>query len=337
MHKTLANGFLKFFTTLLFALFASQPVVAATLCDELGALEADPSAVSAPIAFQDINSEALISACTHEIAKQDDDLPRYLLQRGRGFLRAGKSKLAIADISASHDLGYPAGTFALATAYHLGDDIQKDFDEAHRLYEEAYGRGIRWAAKGLSMLHTYWSFSGHDEAAAMQWGARFGYDVPFNLTAKRPVIDKVLDHYQKECDGYIEKDIDFVDDGSLQKLTVYPEDFFDLKLTSDGLTGTVVYAGFRCSDMGHIWSGSGGSSYYVIIGDQIFEGWGGVPYSMTSGDIVHLILPKHGSACSYGDGITPIGAEACHGIANWSVIEQKFSSIGEQLVKWEGQ
>ena len=337
MNKTHSNGFFTFFTTLLFALFASQPMVAATLCDELGALEADISAVSAPVAFQDINSEALIAACSAEITKQDENLPRYLLQRGRGFLRAGKSKLAIADISASHDLGYPAGTFALATAYHLGDDIQKDFDEAHRLYEEAYGRGIRWAAKGLSMLHTYWSFSGHDEAAAMQWGARFGYDVPFNLTAKRPVIDKVLDHYQKECDGYIEKDIDFVDDGSLQKLTVYPEDFFDLKLTSDGLMGTVVYAGFRCSDMGHIWSGSGGSSYYVIIGDQIFEGWGGVPYSMTAGDIIHLILPKHGSACSYGDGLTPIGAEACHGIANWSVMEQKFSSIGEQLVKWEGQ
>ena len=330
------------FVKSIFAVFAlvacsCSAAFASTECDHLGALEADPSAVSPPIAFQDINSEALISACTAEIAKQDENLPRYLLQRGRGFLRAGKSKLAIADISASHDLGYPAGTFALATAYHLGDDIQKDFDEAHRLYEEAYGRGIRWAAKGLSMLYAFENISGRDQAVAMQWEARFGYDVPFNLTAKRPVIDKVLDHYQKECDGYIEKDIDFVDDGSLQKLTVYPEDFFDLKLTSDGLMGTVVYAGFRCSDMGHIWSGSGGSSYYVIIGDQIFEGWGGVPYSMTAGDIIHLILPKHGSACSYGDGLTPIGAEACHGIANWSVMEQKFSSIGEQLVKWEGQ
>ena len=57
MNKTHANGFLTFFTTLLFALFASQPVVAATLCDDLGSLEADPSAVSTPVAFQDINSE----------------------------------------------------------------------------------------------------------------------------------------------------------------------------------------------------------------------------------------------------------------------------------------
>ena len=336
MNKTHANGFLTVCTTLLFALFASEHTIAATLCDELGALEADPSAVTAPVAFQDIDSEALISACTHEIGKQDDDLPRYLLQRGRGYLRGGQSELAIADFAKSHELGYPAGTFALATAYHLGDDIEQDVDEARRLYEEAYSRGNRWAAKGLSMLYAYENISGRIQAAAMRWEARFGYDVPLNLTAKRPVIDNVLDHYQNECDGYIEKDIDFVDDGSLQKLTVYPEDFFDLKLTTDGLMGTVVYAGFRCSDMGHIWSGSGGSSYYVIIGDQIFEGWGGVPYSMTAGNTIHLILPKHGSACSYGDDKTPIGAEACHGIANWSVMEQKFSSIGEQLVKWEG-
>ena len=337
MDKTHINSFLKYYSIFLVALLVSLPVFAATLCDELGALEADISAVSAPVAFQDINSEALIAACTAEIAKQDDDLPRYLLQRGRGYLRAGLSELAIADIAKSHELGYPAGTFALATAYHLGDDIKQDFEKARGLYQVAYSGGVRWAAKGLSMLYANQNYSGFDEALSMQWEARFGYDLPSNLTAKRPEIDKVLDHYQQQCDGYIEKDIDFVDDGSLQKLTVYPEDFFDLKLTTEGLTGTVVYAGFRCSYMGHIWSGSGGSSYYIIVGDQVFEGWGGVPYSMNAGDTIHLILPKHGSACSYGDGLTPIGAEACHGIANWSVMEQKFSSIGEQLVRWEGQ
>jgi len=66
------------------AAILSKPSWATTVCDKLGALEADPSAVSAPVAFQDINSEALISSCTDEMAKQDDVLPRYLLQRGRG-------------------------------------------------------------------------------------------------------------------------------------------------------------------------------------------------------------------------------------------------------------
>ena len=111
----------------------------------MGALEADPSAVSAPVAFQDIDSEALISSCTDEMAKQDDDLPRYLLQRGRGYLRAGQSELAVADMNASHALGYPAGTFGLATAFFLGDDVQRDDLRAEQLFIEAYEGGVYWA------------------------------------------------------------------------------------------------------------------------------------------------------------------------------------------------
>ena len=324
----------------IFAVFAlvacsCSAAFASTECDHLGALEADPSAVSPPIAFQDINSEALIAACSAEIAKQDDDLPRYLLQRGRGYLRAGLSELAIADIAKSHELGYPAGTFALATAYHLGDDIQKDFDEANSLYEEAYGRGIRWAAKGLSMLHTYWSFSGHDEAAAMQWGARFGYDVPSNLTAKRQVIDKVLDHYQKECDARYLRDIDFDDYDKLIPLLVEAEDFYDIEISKNGLKATVVYADFRCSDAGLIWSGSAGSYFYIIVGDNIFEGWGFRPYSIQTGGTVHVIIPIIGEACKFSDGSEPARAETCNNIANWSDYSQMFASDGEQLLIWD--
>ena len=127
------------------AAILSKPSWATTVCDKLGALEADPSAVSAPVAFQDINSEALIAACSAEIANQDDDLPRYLLQRGRGYLRDGRSELAIADISNAHELGYPAGTFGLATAFFLGDDVQRDDLRAEQLFIEAYEGGVYWA------------------------------------------------------------------------------------------------------------------------------------------------------------------------------------------------
>ena len=85
MHTTHVDWFFRFCSIFLIASLVSLPVFAATLCDKLGALEADPSAVSAPVAFQDINSEALIAACSAEIANQDDDLPRYLLQRGGVF------------------------------------------------------------------------------------------------------------------------------------------------------------------------------------------------------------------------------------------------------------
>ena len=146
MDKTHINSFLKYYSIFVVASLVSLPVFAATLCDKLGALEADPSAVSAPVAFQDINSEALIAACSAEIANQDDDLPRYLLQRGRGYLRDGRSELAIADISNAHELGYPAGTFGLATAFFLGDEVQRNDLRAEQLFIQAYKGGVYWAA-----------------------------------------------------------------------------------------------------------------------------------------------------------------------------------------------
>ena len=84
MHTTHVDWFFRFCSIFLIASLASLPAMAKTVCDKLGALEADPSAVSAPVPFPDINSEALIAACSAEIAKHDDDLPRYLLQLGRG-------------------------------------------------------------------------------------------------------------------------------------------------------------------------------------------------------------------------------------------------------------
>ena len=336
MDKTHINSFLKYYSIFLVTSLVSLPVFAATLCDELGALEADISAVSAPVAFQDINSEALIAACTAEIAKQDDDLPRYLLQRGRGYLRAGLSELAIADIAKSNDLGYPAGTFALATAYHLGDDVKQDFEMARGFYEDAYNGGIRWAAKGLSMLYANQNFRGHDEATAMQWEARFGYVVPSNVTAKRPIIDRVLEHYQQECDASYLRDIDFQDHDKLIPLLVEAEDFYDIEISTNGLRATVVYAHFRCSDDGLIWSGSGGSNFYIIVGDDMFEGWGFRPYSIHAGGAVHVIIPRNGGACKFSDGSDPAGVETCNNIANWSEEKQMFASDGDQLLMWKG-
>ena len=146
MHTTHVDWFFRFCSIFLIASLVSLPVFAATLCDKPCALKADPSAVSAPVAFQDINSEALIAACTAEIAKQDKNLPRYLLQRGRGYLRDGRSELAIADISNAHELGYPAGTFGLATAFFLGDEVQRNDLRAEQLFIQAYKGGVYWAA-----------------------------------------------------------------------------------------------------------------------------------------------------------------------------------------------
>ena len=90
---------------LIFLLFWASTAFSDELCDVLGSLEADPYAVSEAIGFQEIKGDELVEACSAAIAKQDENLPRYLLQRGRGYLRVGQGASALADITKAHELG----------------------------------------------------------------------------------------------------------------------------------------------------------------------------------------------------------------------------------------
>ena len=103
-------------------------------CDILASLEADPSSVSSPVAFNDIQPGAVIYSCSRAIARNDEAKPRFLLQRARGYLKDGESDKALLDLEQSHNLGYPAATFGLATAYFLGDDVAQDLDKARQLF-----------------------------------------------------------------------------------------------------------------------------------------------------------------------------------------------------------
>ena len=58
----------------------AEPVVE---CDRLAALEADPTAVSEPVAFIDIQPERVVRACTDVLITGDNAKPWFLLQRGR--------------------------------------------------------------------------------------------------------------------------------------------------------------------------------------------------------------------------------------------------------------
>ena len=155
------------------AVIAAAPVHSATRCDHLGALQADPMAVSAPVSFSAIDANALISACTFALQTDGTDMARYLLQRARGYLRAGRGDQAMQDIRAAHDLDYPAATFALATAYFLGDDVSQDFEQARMLFENSYEQGVNWSAKGLSMLYENEFFEGYDPVKSADWLTKF--------------------------------------------------------------------------------------------------------------------------------------------------------------------
>ena len=122
-------------------------------CDRLATLEADPSTVSEPVAFIDIEPERVVEACTDALNAGNNAEPRFLLQRARGYLRGGQAGLALTDLNTAHKLGYPAATFGLATAYFLGDDVERDDERAESLFLDAYEEGVYWAARGLASLY----------------------------------------------------------------------------------------------------------------------------------------------------------------------------------------
>ena len=122
-------------------------------CDRLAALEADPKAVSEPVAFIDIQPERVVKACTDSLNAGSNAEPRFLLQRARGYLRSSQAELALSDLHAAHKLGCPAATFGLATAYFLGDDVKRDDAIAENLFLNAYEGGVYWAAYGLASLY----------------------------------------------------------------------------------------------------------------------------------------------------------------------------------------
>ena len=142
-------------------------------CDRLAALEADPSAVSEPVAFIDIQPEKVVNACTDALNAGNNAEPRFLLQRARGYLRGGQAGLALSDLNASHELGYPAATFGLATAYFLGDDVERDDARAESLFLQAYQGGVIWAARGLASLYGDPASELFDLDKSEMWGDRF--------------------------------------------------------------------------------------------------------------------------------------------------------------------
>ena len=142
-------------------------------CDLLGSLEADPFSTSEPVKFQDIQSTKLVETCTKAIEEQNDNVARYYLLRARGHLRGGSYEQAISDISLSHDMGYPAATFALATLYHFGDAMPQDLEKAASLYEAAYNNGVTWAARGLAILYEDFSFGNYNPELAKEWVKKF--------------------------------------------------------------------------------------------------------------------------------------------------------------------
>ena len=154
----------------------SSKAYAVEECDLHGSLEADPLSISEPVKFQDIQGAKLIEVCTIAINKQNENLPRYHLLRARGYLSSGSYEEAKSDITYSHEMGYAAATFALATLHHFGEGVPQDLLKAVILYQQAYNYGVTWAARGLSILYNDFSFTSYDPTLSKEWLRRFEND-----------------------------------------------------------------------------------------------------------------------------------------------------------------
>ena len=147
-------------------------------CDDQAALEADPLAQSAPVDFNDIQADTVISACTTALndplldtkIKQDATLKaRLYLQLGRGYLANGEMKKALAHFNQSADLGYPAGYFALGVFHLVGEDGDQNFEAAHPALIKAFDGGVIWSARALSMLHLHENTAFYDPQKAANY------------------------------------------------------------------------------------------------------------------------------------------------------------------------
>ncbi len=146
--------FLRSLVAILLSNYASISL-AATQCDQLAALEADPLAISISVEFADLDAKRIIAKCTEAISTSGNkvDEARFILQRARGYFRAGEADAGVNDLLAAYALGYPAASFGLATAHFLGEGIEKDVSKAEILFLDSYHRGVVWSARGLALLY----------------------------------------------------------------------------------------------------------------------------------------------------------------------------------------
>ena len=129
------------------------PGIQADPCDQLAALEADPMHSATPIAFENLQAQRVISACTESIDAAVEPQGRYLIQRGRGYLKADQFDLAWADWTAAQALSYPVADFVLASAYLIADNLEQDLKKARDHYLTAYQNGVGWSAQALAMIY----------------------------------------------------------------------------------------------------------------------------------------------------------------------------------------
>lgn len=152
-----------------------------------------------------------------------------------------------------------------------------------------------------------------------------------------PMLDFIVEQYQEQCDA-LQAQFRSVDDdldAPLQgELTLADDAIYEINLTPDGFTGTVLYDEFHCTNVGYGWCGSGGCGFHIIVDGVAFYRQGGFPpSSVTVGDRTIVLMPIHGGGCVTSDGTSGSGADPCYVTAIWDPIAKTFRSKSGEITR----
>jgi hypothetical protein len=150
-----------------------------------------------------------------------------------------------------------------------------------------------------------------------------------------PMVDFIIEQFQKECDAAQAnfRGIDDDPDAPLRGVLKLSEDaIYDIALTPDGVTGTVLYNEFHCTNAGHGWCGSGGCGFHIIVGGVAFFRQGGFrPSSLTTEDTTIVLISIDGGGCVTSDGSRGAAVDPCYVVATWDAAAQTFRSNDGEL------
>jgi hypothetical protein len=149
------------------------------------------------------------------------------------------------------------------------------------------------------------------------------------------LVAQIFEHYQTECNE-MQPDLPAIDedisDQGPPELRPLESTVYDIQLTPNGKTGTVVYPDFWCENAGHPFCGTGGCGFYIIVDDKVFERQGGHrPHSIASEKGVYVIIPIHGSGCEDSTGQNGAGANSCSVVAIWDDNAETFRSKAGEI------
>ena len=156
-------------------------------------------------------------------------------------------------------------------------------------------------------------------------------------------IERVLDYHRDECLALMEEERNIdadLDQIISDPLIVSDNSIYQIQISNEGTSATVIFADFSCEGYGTPWCGSGGCRSMIIVEEQVYGPLlGGRPTSVSvpaayGEDQIVTLISLGGSRCQDADGNSGINASPCFMSAIWDDYDRTFYSSGVPVVTW---